>query len=143
MVDRLHDDHQNAKEMAKIINEMKSPKVFVNYEDLETNIMMLNVNELNISEFCKRLGMVQEYERDALGSLISVKCSPWSESKIRLVTHVDISQEMGIKAAEKICLVLKGKLDLKYLINISVGTCVKQTHIILICLLLEFTDESK
>ncbi|OXA64967.1 putative low-specificity L-threonine aldolase 2 [Folsomia candida] len=108
MVDRLRDDHEHAKIIARMINNLSSQRAFVNYDDVETNIVMVRVIGINITAFCKRLAIVEQNERDTIGSLVSVKCLPWSETSTRLVTHADISKEMAVQAAEKICYVIKG-----------------------------------
>jgi len=109
-VERVKEDHDNAQLLARIVNEMKSPNVFVVQEDLQTGIIMLNVmGGINVPEFCKRLGQVREEERKEVGALVSVRCLPWSNTRTRLVMHLDISTEMAEQAARKICFVTKGE----------------------------------
>jgi threonine aldolase len=107
-IERLKDDHENAKAMARIINSMKSPNVFINTEELDTNIIMLNVHGFNVPEFCRRLSSVDENEKSSVGSLVSLRCFPWSDTKTRLVLHLDITSEMAEKAARKVCYVTEG-----------------------------------
>jgi len=142
MIGRLKQDHENAKILAKIINDMNSPHVFVKTETLDTNIVILNVKGFNFAEYCKRLGTVEEDEKKVVGALVAIRCGPWSESSARLVTHCDVSPEMAVKAAEKICFVTEG-IFLNSFTKNEILHCQLDILDIFICLFSEFTKALK
>lgn len=113
MIDRLKDDHDNARLIVDIINSKNMEKVYVDAAALETNIIVLRVKDHDVQDFCSRMQTVsnEKEERAQLdGKSVSVKCFPTSPTTLRLVTHCDITKEMARLAALKICFVGEGKI---------------------------------
>jgi threonine aldolase len=92
-IDRLKEDHQNAKRLAVGLKEIKG--ISVNPEHVETNILIFDV---------AGTGMTSPQVRDAIkkeGVLIHAV----SKTQIRLVTHLDVSKEdieTALKAFKKV-----------------------------------------
>lgn len=92
MVDRLKEDHENARFLAMKLKEIGYQ---VNPEDVETNMVILRTDNLrvNASVFLKELE-----ENGVLASSLS-------DTEIRLVTHKDVSKsqiEDALNAFEKL-----------------------------------------
>jgi threonine aldolase len=81
MVDRLADDHANARRLAEGLADTVG--IIVDPEQAQTNIIIFEMDERALApdEFCRRL--------DRLG----VKMSPIGERAIRAVTHYGIEAE--------------------------------------------------
>jgi len=80
-MERLKEDHQNAKRLASGLKEIKG--VFINPQEVETNILIFDVAET---------GMTSPQVRDAMkkeGVLIHAV----GKTQIRLVTHLDVSKD--------------------------------------------------
>ncbi|MEO6542269.1 MAG: GntG family PLP-dependent aldolase [Ferruginibacter sp.] len=79
-IDRLAEDHANAKEIAAALGK----KDFIGkIMPVETNIIIFEVTaSYTPKEFCKKL---EEYD---------ILCLPISATQVRMVTHLDISNEM-------------------------------------------------
>ena len=109
MIDRLDQDHKNAKRIANAIAAMESPIISTKMDSIESNIIMMSVPSGLADTVCKRLAEVSEKEESELGSSTSVLALVLSDIQVRLVLHCDISDKMASKAAEKICYVVKGR----------------------------------
>jgi threonine aldolase len=81
MVDRLSEDHENAKKLAAVISEI--PGIILDPDRVTTNIVFFDLEPgaSTASEFAKRL--------EARGVLVHVA----GESRIRVVTHYGIDRE--------------------------------------------------
>jgi threonine aldolase len=92
-IDRLKEDHQNAKRLALGLKEFKG--VVINPDHVETNILIFDVADT---------GMTAAEVRDAMkteGVLIHAV----GKTQIRLVTHLDVSKEdieTALKAFKKV-----------------------------------------
>lgn len=81
---RLGDDHASASAFATIVAEAKGARVTAP----ETNIVMITVPESMD---------VQSVERRAAG--LGVGISVWDTTRVRAVTHLDVSMEDAVRAA--------------------------------------------
>jgi threonine aldolase len=92
-IDRLKEDHQNAKRLAFGLQEIKG--ISIDPEEVETNILIFDV---------AGTGMTPLQVRDAIkkeGVLIHAV----GKTQIRLVTHLDVSSEnveVALKAFKKV-----------------------------------------
>ncbi|KAK3858457.1 hypothetical protein Pcinc_035356 [Petrolisthes cinctipes] len=94
MVHRLAQDHHHAQLIAKAINEEKSRNVTCHPDDVDTNIIIVNLNPETVTpdQFCERLLMVSEDEINETGDGgVLVKVMPWTTTTVRFVTHLDAS----------------------------------------------------
>ncbi|MGC8594722.1 MAG: low-specificity L-threonine aldolase [Candidatus Kryptoniota bacterium] len=89
-IERLAEDHENAKMFARIIAE--SPRIEVSVDHVDTNIVIFKYisNTMSAEEF------IAEMKKNG------VLLSAGSAGKIRAVTHLDVSREQVKTAAEKI-----------------------------------------
>ncbi|KAF4526332.1 hypothetical protein B566_EDAN012259 [Ephemera danica] len=57
MIDRLVDDHKNARALAQGIFDLNHPKFKVDVKAMQTNILIFEVDpaEVNANEFCQKL----------------------------------------------------------------------------------------
>ena len=84
--DRLKDDHQKAKEISEVLNQMEA--VF-SVEPVETNIVIFRLNpEIEETLFLNKL------------KAHDVLVSDMGGGKLRMVTHLDYSDAMHIKLLE-------------------------------------------
>lgn len=60
MVNRLADDHQNARLIAEAVNACKSDAVSVDMKRVQSNIIFLKINPevTTVSRFCERMRQV-------------------------------------------------------------------------------------
>ena len=98
-VERLADDHKRAKKIANFLNSVKG--VYVNVDETRTNIV--------IADF-------KDYGQDAavIAQKLNEKgvlCIPFSATKIRFVTHLEIENQ-DIETALKIFKTILDKKDL-------------------------------
>ncbi len=79
-VERLAEDHQHAKQIAEaLLNKDFTGKMM----PVETNIVIFEVlGDYTAAEFCKRM---KEY---------GILCLPISPTQVRMVTHLDVTNEM-------------------------------------------------
>jgi len=92
-IERLEEDHQNAKRLAFGLKEFKG--ISIDPEQVETNIIIFSIADtgmtaLQLTEAMKRNGVL---------------IHPISRTKIRLVTHLDVSSEDiedALKVFEKV-----------------------------------------
>jgi threonine aldolase len=87
-IERLKEDHKNAKRLALGLKEIKG--VSINPEHVETNIVIFDIAEM---------GMTAAQVRDEMKRK-GVLIHPFGKTLIRLVTHLDVSQD-GIETALK------------------------------------------
>jgi threonine aldolase len=88
MTDRLGEDHENAKLLAKALSRFDP--LNIRTEDIHTNMVFLDTTPLNISadEFAQRLA-----QHD-------IRISVYGPTRARLVTNHDVSREEVLYAAE-------------------------------------------
>ncbi len=81
MIDRLRDDHNNARILAEKL--AKTEQISIDLETVQTNIVIFDVSNLGVTsaEFVRKLG---EH---------GVKSLPMNETSIRMVTHRGIERE--------------------------------------------------
>ena len=94
-VERLSIDNKNAKYFAKLLSNCDH--IDINVGEVETNIVMFNINKLGIDsqaflEHCKKEGVL---------------LYPWTSHTIRAITHIDVSRQDVEVAADKIKEVVK------------------------------------
>jgi threonine aldolase len=92
-IERLGEDHQNAKHLALGLNELKG--VSIDPDQVETNIIIFNIADTGMTAFQMTEGMKKN------GVLIH----PVTKTQIRLVTHLDVSSEdieTALKAFKKV-----------------------------------------
>nr|XP_040032952.1 probable low-specificity L-threonine aldolase 2 [Gasterosteus aculeatus aculeatus] len=103
MVDRLEEDHRNAKTFAQALLDCDPPLFAVDMAAVETNILRFRLKEPSLSpaEFCDRMGQVWEGEEAALGQGIRVLMYPYFGNSVRAVWHLGISPEDTQLAVQK------------------------------------------
>ena len=92
-VDRLREDHENAKSLALGLKEIRG--ITLRLEDVETNIIICGVADTGMSAFQARDAMKKE------GVLLNAV----NPSQIRLVTHLDVDRgdiEKALDAFRKV-----------------------------------------
>jgi threonine aldolase len=92
-IERLREDHENAKRLATGLKEIEG--ISIAPEDVETNILIFDITRTRITPLQLRDRMREE------GVLIH----PVSKTQIRLVTHLDVSSEdieIALKAFKKV-----------------------------------------
>lgn len=113
-VDRLAVDHLHARKIGNAIHQMASPDVSVNLEKIDTNIIIVKLNNLKINsaDLYNMLLKVDNENDDNLNkvNLTSVRISCLYEGCVRLVLHKNISEEDVDMAIEKIKYVI-GKIS--------------------------------
>ncbi len=94
MVDRLADDHENARYLAESLVEM--PGITVDLETVQTNMVIADIagTGLTVDEFLERL--------HAAGVL----SGSVSSAAVRFVTHHDVPREKVEAAVDRIAAVL-------------------------------------
>lgn len=108
MIQRMTDDHENAKLIGKILNEGNVKGLKVDTDSIQTNILFLEMKSGNLQAFIERLAKVgegleeQEERKWCEGKTTTVRCFPCAANKARLVTHCDVDREMVRRAALKI-----------------------------------------
>jgi len=90
-IDRLADDHNNAKRFAEVVSQ--HPKLTIDIETVHTNIAIFHVDPSigTAAEIVERCGTA------------GVGMYPFSHDTVRAVTHMHISESDAVKAAEIIC----------------------------------------
>jgi len=84
-MDRLVDDHTNAKTIAKIVDGAGDARVV----PPDSNIVMVDLSPRHLSANLVRAAKQQ-----------GVLLSEWSPTRIRMVTHLDVSEDEARRAAE-------------------------------------------
>ncbi len=93
MVDRLADDHANAKALAKAINDL--PGATVDLSAVQTNIVVIRIERPNMTAE-RFIAMMAE---------LGVKVTPFGGNAVRMVTHYGIEErdvERAIGAARTV-----------------------------------------
>ncbi|XP_027853847.2 uncharacterized protein LOC114132555 [Aphis gossypii] len=110
-VERLAMDHKHAKKIANAIHQMASPDVAVNPEKVDTNIIIVKLNDKKIKspEFYDMLLKVNKEADDIPNeiNLTSVRISYLYKGCVRFVLHKDISEEDVDMAIKKIKYVIE------------------------------------
>ena len=93
MVDRLRDDHENAKLLARGLSEING--ISLNLDRVQTNIVLYDISALRMSESEWVTRMAQ----------LGVKVGAQEAGRIRMVTHRGIEKEdieYTLEAAKKV-----------------------------------------
>ncbi|XP_032900157.1 probable low-specificity L-threonine aldolase 2 isoform X3 [Amblyraja radiata] len=95
MVDRLKEDHRNARTFAQGIKMYATPFCEVDVDTVETNILLFTINSPHATaeEFCRRMGEVSEEEVAETGRGVRVLLFPIYGHILRAVWHLDVSEE--------------------------------------------------
>ncbi|MPN27650.1 L-allo-threonine aldolase [bioreactor metagenome] len=80
MVERLEEDHLNAKMLA---DEIANLGISIDMDTVKTNIVLFDVQNIGLS--AEKFALLLDEQ--------GVKCSQFGDYKIRLVTHHGISEE--------------------------------------------------
>ncbi|XP_067914461.1 threonine aldolase 1 isoform X2 [Heterodontus francisci] len=109
MVERLQDDHRNARKFAQGIQTYASPICDINIDAVETNILMFTVNDPRISpkEFCDKMAEVSEEEVSVTGRGVRVLLLPMYGRAVRAVWHLDVTEEDTDLALQKLQYVIE------------------------------------
>ena len=92
-IERLKEDHKNAKRLALGLNEIQGVSIDPDY--VETNIIIFDIAEM---------GMTAAQVRDEMKKK-GVLIHPFGKTQIRLVTHLDVSKEdieVALKAFKRV-----------------------------------------
>lgn len=89
-ISRLKEDHDNAKELARALHAIKG--VTINLEDVETNIVIFDVAGTGMDAYT----VIDHLKQSGVLML------PISQTKIRAVTHLDVSDKDIDQAIETI-----------------------------------------
>ncbi|XP_051925687.1 uncharacterized protein LOC127603438 isoform X1 [Hippocampus zosterae] len=113
MVQRLQEDHNNARTFAQALQTCEPPLFAVDMAAVETNIIRFQIREpaLNPAEFCDRMAQVGEGEEDALGQGVQVLMFPLFDNSVRAVWHLGISPEDTQLAIKKLQFVARHCLE--------------------------------
>ncbi|RKY00806.1 threonine aldolase, partial [Candidatus Poribacteria bacterium] len=87
MVDRLIEDHENAKLLARELARL--PLLEVDPERVQTNMVMVGTQKLGLT--------AEQFAQKALRKGLKVSC--YGKYTVRLVTHKDVSREDVLEAA--------------------------------------------
>ncbi|XP_015373180.1 PREDICTED: probable low-specificity L-threonine aldolase 2 [Diuraphis noxia] len=115
-VERLADDHKNAKKIAYAIQRIASPNVTVNLDALQTNILLVNINSSGVDAkyFVSELIKVDADGCDSMSNnkirSTAVRIAQINDARVRIVTHKNITDKDVDMAIEKIKYVI-GKID--------------------------------
>ncbi|KAG2460553.1 threonine aldolase 1 isoform X1 [Polypterus senegalus] len=95
MVDRLQDDHRNAKAFAQALLQTKEPLYWVDVEAVETNIVVFKILDPHVDpdEFCRRMKGVTVEEAEVMGQGVRVLMQPHYDNSVRAVWHLNVSEE--------------------------------------------------
>ncbi|KAG7275886.1 hypothetical protein CRUP_033299 [Coryphaenoides rupestris] len=109
MVDRLVDDHRNAKTFAQALLDCEPSLFEVDLASVETNILRFRLRQPGLSpaDFCERMARVGEAEEASLGQGVRVLMYPYVGGSVRAVWHLGVSAEDTQLAIRKLWLVAK------------------------------------
>jgi threonine aldolase len=96
-VDRLADDHANARWLAERLSEV--PGVSVNLERVQTNIILVDL----------ATWLPTGPDASAALKAAGVLCLPFGPRRLRLVTHMDVDRAACERAAGIFAEVLRGQ----------------------------------
>ncbi|XP_019745089.1 probable low-specificity L-threonine aldolase 2 isoform X2 [Hippocampus comes] len=115
MVERLQEDHRNARTFAQALQTCEPPLFAVDMAAVETNILRFQIREpaLNPAEFCDRMAQVGDGEEGALGQGVQVLMYPHFGNCVRAVWHLGISPEDTQLAIKKLQFVARHCLENK------------------------------
>ncbi|XP_077359715.1 uncharacterized protein LOC144005429 [Festucalex cinctus] len=115
MVQRLQEDHNNARTFAQALQTCEPPLFAVDMAAVETNILRFQIREpdLTPAEFCDRMARVGDGEEDALGQAVQVLMYPHFGNCVRAVWHLGISAEDTQLAIGKLQFVARQCLENK------------------------------
>jgi threonine aldolase len=85
-IERLEQDHANARELARSLTKLEGMEV----NNPETNIVILTLRDMSAAVFTDRMTQRR------------ILVNPIAERKVRLVTHLDVSRNEVLLAAEAI-----------------------------------------
>lgn len=104
MIDRLQVDHDHIYQIATAIDNTKSSIFKVDLSSVQTNILMVYLDETKVvaDEVIKRLATVLETD----DVKVSVRCGSRNFKCIRFVTYWEISDEDVKNAIQKIVFVI-------------------------------------
>ncbi|KAJ1128819.1 hypothetical protein NDU88_007193 [Pleurodeles waltl] len=107
--DTCRADHHRAKKFATGVQQLASPVCSVDLPSVETNMVMLVVNEPRIcpQEFCERMWDVSEAEILELGRGVKVRMFVMYKRTVRLVWYRNISEEDTEMALNKLKFVVQ------------------------------------
>lgn len=111
IVPTLKDDHARARTIAQAVADLGNDAVMtVDINSIQTNIVMLHTTtKISPGQVADRLSKVTEEEMKNLGEAILVRCSPFSDTTLRLVTYHGITDLDVHKAVKKLQYVLRDK----------------------------------
>ncbi|KAH9499582.1 putative low-specificity L-threonine aldolase 2 [Bulinus truncatus] len=106
---KLDEDHVKAHRIAQAITDLKYNTVCsVNMEGVQSNIVMIDVlDRVGPSQFVNRMKHVTEKEKKSLGQSISILMTSFYGSKVRYVTHHDVTHEDVDKVITKLKFVIE------------------------------------
>ncbi|XP_068439324.1 uncharacterized protein [Clinocottus analis] len=115
MVERLEEDHRNAKTFAQALLDCDAPLFAVDMASVETNIVRFHLQEPSFSpsEFCDRMAQIGKGEEAALGQGVQVLMYPYFGNSVRAVWHLGISPEDTQLAIRKMQFVASQYLEEK------------------------------
>ncbi|XP_074519482.1 threonine aldolase 1 [Halichoeres trimaculatus] len=92
-VERMEEDHRNAKIFAQALLDCDPPIFDIDLATVETNIVRFRIQEpsLSPSEFCTRMYQIGKGEEAALGMGIKALMYPYFGNSVRAVWHLGIS----------------------------------------------------
>ncbi|XP_069511345.1 uncharacterized protein R102.4-like isoform X1 [Ambystoma mexicanum] len=105
----LREDHRRAKKFAKGVKELSSSVCSVDLSSVETNMVMLSVDDPRVSpqEFCDRMWEVSEEDILAIGHGVRVRMFVMYKRTVRLVWYRNISEEDTDMALKKLKFVVQ------------------------------------
>ncbi|TRY53643.1 hypothetical protein DNTS_015536 [Danionella cerebrum] len=103
MIDRLGEDHRNARHFAQALFQCEPALYGVDLSTVESNIVRFSLreNQMSPAEFCQRMASVHEEELKALGQGVQVLMFPHVGGTVRAVWHLGISDEDTRLAIQK------------------------------------------
>lgn len=78
-VERLREDHQRARALGKVLSDMSYVQQVL---PVDTNIVIFQLEQMTAEDFTKKV------------SPFGIKVSAFGKQVVRLVTHLDISDDM-------------------------------------------------
>lgn len=114
VIPMLKDDHRRAKKLAQAIHDANSKNFTVEIHNVETNIFMIwikNSEKIKTTDLVQRLLKVSQDEldagvKDSNGKGVVVKVSARDWNYVRVVTHIQIDDELIDLAIKKILYVM-------------------------------------
>lgn len=107
---RLREDHDKAITLMNAINNIGSKIIFVDPTTVQTNMVFIRVKEstnIDVKKFANRLDMIMDNDKD--DQIIVKVYASWPEY-LRIVMHLDITNELLDAAIRKISYVIR-KMD--------------------------------